>query len=146
MVGEVVVGSLFGVKLSCVSDLPEHGRRVIEWRLGCGRWYLSLGRIVQVAESVGEKTPDEVRVMLRMDGVNGGNVFPASARDEIWACMVRETQTGEPKVAVVLCRGDRREVIIMQSHEHVMVLISAIRETVRMAYPPAVPRAMWEWN
>ena len=145
MVGEVVVGSLFGVRLSCVSNRPERGRRIIEWRLGCGRWYLSLGRTVQVVDVVEEKKPDEVRVMLQMHGVNGGKSFAASARDEIWACMVRESQTGEHKVAVVLCRGERREVTIMQSHENVMALINAIRETAKMAYPP-VPRAMWEWN
>lgn len=145
MVGEVVVGSLFGVRLSCVSNRPERDRRVIEWRIGFGRWYLSLGRTVQVVESQGEKTPDEVHVMLQMPSMNGGELFAACARDEIWTCMVREPQTGEHKVAVVLCRGDRREVIIMPSHEHVTVLVNAIRETAKMAYPP-VPRAMWEWN
>ena len=145
MADEVVVWSLFGVKLSCVSDRPVRDRRVIEWRLGFGRWYLSLGRTVEDL-AVSEDTAVPKTVMLRILGCNGDHPFPAAVHDDVWVCVVRDAVAGVPCIAIVVGRNESKAVVMLGSQEQAVVLSKAIMAAMDGVYPSKYQPDDWQWN
>jgi len=145
MVSEVVVWSLLGVKLSCVSDRPVRDRRVIEWRLGFGRWYLSLGRTVEDL-AVSEDTAVPKTVMLRILGCNGDHPFPAVVHDDVWGCVVRDAVAGVPCIAIVVGRNESKAVVMLGSQEQAVVLSKAIMAAMDGVYPSKYQPDDWQWN
>ena len=145
MVSEVVVWSLLGVKLSCVSDRPVRDRRVIEWRLGFGRWYLSIGRTVEDL-AVSEDTAVAQTVMLRILGCNGDHPFPAVVHDDVWVCVVREAVSGVPAIAIVVGKNESKAVVMLESKEQAVVLSNAIMAAMDGVYPSKYQPEDWQWN
>ena len=145
MADEVVVWSLFGVKLSCVSDRPVRDRRVIEWRLGFGRWYLSIGRTVEDL-AVSEDTAVAQTVMLRILGCNGDHPFPAVVHDDVRVCVVRDAVAGVPCIAIVVGRNESKAVVMIGSQEQAVVLSKAIMAAMDGVYPSAYQPDDWQWN